>query len=282
MTQNVSSAPTSSPSPAPDFKAIKTRQQATWASGDFAIIGTTLQIVGESLCEAIDLRSGERTLDVACGNGNATLAAARRWGRVTGLDYVPELLAKAQKRATAESLDIELIVGDAEALPFEEKTFDVVLSTFGVMFAPDHPTAAAELVRVTKSGGRIGLANWTPDGFIGELLRLVGRYVPPPAGVVSPAMWGSSDHLKKIFGDAVRSLEVTQKTFNFRYHSADHFIDIFRSFYGPTHKAFGALDEPRQALLTADIEALIRRFDRGDERGLVVPATYVEVVAVRK
>jgi ubiquinone/menaquinone biosynthesis C-methylase UbiE len=265
-----------------DLGAIKARQRLTWASGDFAVVGTTLQIVGESLCEAIDLRSGERVLDVACGNGNATLAAARRWGRVTGTDYVPELLAKARKRAEAEGLEVDLVEGDAEALPFPDASFDVVLSTFGVMFAPNHIAAARELVRVCRPGGRIGLANWTPSGFIGELFGVVGRHVAPPKGVLSPSLWGKREHLAALFGDEVAKLDVKRTDFCFRYESAEHFIDIFRRFYGPTHKAFAALDADGGAALAADIEALVHRFDRGSGRGMVVPAEYVEVVATMR
>lgn len=270
------------PATAPDFAAIKTKQKATWASADFAVIGTTLQIVGETLCEAVDLRSNERVLDVACGNGNATLAAARRFARVTGTDYVPALIESAAGRARAEGLTIDFREADAEALPFEDGTFDVVLSTFGVMFAPNQPVAAGELLRVCRHGGRIGLANWTPDGFIGMLLRTVGRYAPPPAGLTSPALWGKREHLDDLFGDKVSSLEVKQREFTFRYHSSAHFIEMFRTYYGPMHKAFAALDDAGRAALTADLEALIREHDRGGESSLVVPAAYLEVVAVRR
>ncbi len=265
-----------------DLVAVKAKQQATWASGDFAIVGTTLQMVGESLCEAADVRSGERVLDVACGNGNATLAAARRFATVTGLDYVPALLEKARARATAEGLAPELVEGDAEALPFPDATFDVVLSTYGVMFAPNHAKAAAELVRVCKPGGRIALANWTPDGFIGELLRTVGRFVPPPPGLVSPAMWGRREHVSELFGDAVSSLAIESKTFPFRYRSPAHFIQIFRDYYGPTHKAFLALDEDGRMGLRGALEALIARWDRGNGRGMVAPGEYLEIVATRR
>jgi SAM-dependent methyltransferase len=269
-------------SSSPDFTAIKARQRATWASGDFAVIGTTLQIVGETLSEAVDLRAGERVLDVAGGNGNATLAAARRFARVTCTDYVPSLLEKAAARARAEGLVVEILEADAEALPFEDRSFDVVLSTFGVMFAPNHPVAASELMRVCRPGGRIGLATWTPTGFIGALLKLVGKHVPPPAGVASPALWGKREHLAELFGDGVSSLEVKHRDFNFRYESAAHFIHVFRTFYGPTHKAFLALDEAGQAALTKDLEALIAEFARGGGSSLVVPADYLEVVAVRR
>ncbi|CAN5875940.1 class I SAM-dependent methyltransferase [soil metagenome] len=264
-----------------DFAAVKARQKANWASGDFAVIGITLQIVGETLCEAVDLRAGERVLDVACGNGNAALAAARRFARVTGTDYVPALLEKAAARARADGLTVDFREADAEALPFEDGSFDVVLSTFGVMFAPNHPVAAAELRRVCRRGGRIGLATWTPTGFIGALLRLVGRHVPPPPGLLSPLLWGKREHLAELFGDGVSSLEVQHRDFNFRYASAAHFIDTFRTYYGPTHKAFAALDEAGRAALTSDLEALLREHDRGGGASLVVPADYIEVVAVR-
>ena len=265
-----------------DLSAVKARQKATWASGDFAIIGTTLQIVGETLCEAVDLRAGERVLDVACGNGNATLAAARRFAHVTGADYVPSLLDKAMARARAEGLTVDLREADAEALPFEDGRFDVVLSTYGVMFAPNQPAAAAELLRVCRRGGRIGLANWTPQGFVGALLRIVSRHVPPPAGLPSPSLWGKREHLADLFGDGVSSLEVKHRDFNFRYESATHFIDTFRRYYGPTHKAFAALDEAGQEALTRDLEALLREHDRGGGDSLVVPADYIEVVAIRR
>ncbi len=267
--------------PSINYSAIKARQQSTWASGDFAVIGTTLQIVGETLCEAVDLRAGERVLDVACGNGNATLAAARRFAQVTGADYVPELLEKARMRGRAEGLDLELIEADAESMPFAEGSFDVVLSTFGVMFAPNHTAAAAELLRVCRPGGTIGLASWTPTGFIGKLLRTVGKYVPPPAGLQSPALWGKREHVAMLFGDGVVSLEAQRREFNFRYASAGHFIEVFRRFYGPTHKAFAALDLKGQEELTRDIEQLIADHDRGGSRSMVVPAEYLEVVAVR-
>lgn len=265
-----------------DLEAVKARQQATWASGDFAVIGTTLQIVGEQLCEAVDLRAGERVLDVACGNGNATLAAARRFAHVTGIDYVPSLLDKARARAEAEGLPVDLMTADAEALPFADASFDVVLSTFGVMFTPDHARAADELVRVVRPGGRIALANWTPSGFIGELLLTVGKHVPPPAGLARPSAWGTRRHLAELLGDRVGVLEITRREFDFRYASAAHFVDVFRRYYGPTHKAFGALDATRAAALEADILALVASYDRGGGRGMVVPAEYLEVVATRR
>jgi SAM-dependent methyltransferase len=264
--------------PTPDYAAIKQRQQATWASGDFAVIGTTLQIVGEMLAEAVDIRSGERVLDVAAGNGNATLAAARRFADVTSTDYVPALLDKGRGRAEAEGLAVEFQVADAEALPFEDHRFDAVLSTFGVMFAPNQAQAAREMLRVVRPGGRIGLANWTPDGLIGRLFKVVGAHVPPPTGLSSPALWGTEAHLVSLFGPKARDLRVQRKMFPFRYRSAEHFVQVFRDLYGPTHKAFAALDAAGQASLERQILALLNEVDIGGGHGLVAPSEYAEIV----
>jgi ubiquinone/menaquinone biosynthesis C-methylase UbiE len=251
-----------------------------WASGDFAVIGTTLQIVGELLCEAIDLRSTERVLDVAAGNGNATLAAARRFATVTSTDYVPALLQRGRERAIAEGLDVTFETADAEALPYPDAGFDVTLSTFGVMFAPDHDKAASEMFRVCRPGGRIGLASWTPQGFLGDLFRTVARHVPPIPGVRSPLLWGTADHLRGLFANATTIAHST-RMFAFRYRSAEHFVDVFRTFYGPTYKAFAALDASGQAALEADMLTLLRTHHRGGASGLVVPAEYLETVIVR-
>ncbi|MCW5623713.1 MAG: class I SAM-dependent methyltransferase [Burkholderiales bacterium] len=267
-----------SPVATPDYAAIKQRQQATWASGDFAIVGTTLQIVGEMLAESTDIRAGERVLDVAAGNGNATLAAARRFAQVTSTDYVPTLLEKGRQRAEAEGLNVHFEVADAEALPYGDASFDVVLSTFGVMFAPDQARAAREMLRVVRPGGRIAMANWTPDGLIGRLFKIVGAHVPPPAGLRSPALWGTESHLAALFGPRARELRVERKLFPFRYLSVAHFMQVFRDFYGPTHKAFAALDAAGQAALAADMTALLHELDIGGGNGLVAPSEYAEVV----
>jgi len=268
--------------PAPDFSAIKAKQQATWASGDFAVIGTTLQIVGESLAEAVDVRAGERVLDVAAGNGNATLAAARRFAEVTSTDYVPQLLEKGEARAAAEGLNVTFQVADAEALPFRDASFDVVLSTFGAMFTPEHARPAQEMLRVTRNGGRIGLANWTPEGFIGELFKIVGTYLPPPAGLKSPALWGTEPHIVSLFGTQAADIRCVRKHFNFRYRSSLHWIHVFRDFYGPTHKAFAALTAPEQAALERDIKALLEKRNVAGTHSLVVPGEYLEVVVVKR
>jgi ubiquinone/menaquinone biosynthesis C-methylase UbiE len=267
---------------APDLAAVKAKQQAAWASGDFAVIGTTLQIVGEMLCEAVDVRSGHKVLDVAAGNGNATLAAARRFADVTSTDYVPALLERGRARAVAEGMQVTFREADAENLPFADESFDVVLSTFGVMFTPDQDKAASEMLRVLRVGGRIGLANWTPDGFIGALFKLIGSYLPPPAGMKSPALWGTEARLREMFGARTKSIAATRRDFMFRYRSAQHWIDIFRTYYGPTHKAFLALDADKQAGLERDLQMLLAQFDRGGKDGLVVPSTYLEVVIEKR
>jgi SAM-dependent methyltransferase len=269
------------PTVAPDFAAIKQRQQATWASGDYAVIGTTLQIVGELLAEAADVRSGERVLDVAAGNGNATLAAARRFARVTSTDYVPTLLDKGRERARAEGLSVQFEVADAEDLPFDDGSFDVVLSTFGAMFTPDHKRTAREMLRVVRSGGRIGMANWTPAGFIGQLFKLIGTHVPPPAGLKSPALWGTEVHIVELFSTSVAQVRCERRLFNFRYQSASHWIQVFRDYYGPTHKAFAALNVAGRQALEHDIIALLERMNVGGSASLVVPSEYLEVVITK-
>jgi ubiquinone/menaquinone biosynthesis C-methylase UbiE len=265
----------------PDYEAIKTRQQATWATGDFGRIGVQLQIVGESLCEAVDLRSTDRVLDVAAGNGNASLAAARRYADVTSTDYVPELLEQGRRRAEAEGLPMVTRIADAEALPFPDDSFDVVLSTYGVMFTPNQARAAAELLRVVKPGGRIGLANWTPDGLIGELFRLIGRFVPPPAGLTSPAAWGTEPRLVELFGPAAEDIRTQRKPYVFRYRSVEHWIEVFRTYYGPVNKAFAALDAAKQQELHQAIAALLGRFNRSGGEALIAPSDYLEVVITK-
>ncbi len=265
-----------------DLGVIKQRQQAIWASGNYAIVGTTLQIVGENLAEAVDLRAGEQVLDVAAGNGNATLAAARRFAHVTSTDYVPELLEKGAERARANGLEVHFQEADAEHLPFADGAFDVALSTFGVMFAPDQTRTARELTRVVRSGGRVGLANWTPEGFIGDLFRLIATYVPPPVGLQSPMRWGTEPRIVELFGPDATDIRCERRRFNFRYQSAAHWIEVFRNFYGPTHKLYAALDPDRQASLTRDLSALLERQNVGGAHSLVVPSEYLEVVITRK
>ena len=265
-----------------DLITLKRKQQTAWSSGDYAVVGTTLQIVGESLCEALDLRSVERVLDVAAGNGNASLAAARRWCDVVATDYVPSLLERARERAAAERLDIEFREADAEALPFPDESFDVVISTFGVMFAPDQERSAAEMVRVCKRGGKIGLANWTPDGFIGQLFKTIGKYLPPPPGAKSPALWGARPRLQELFETHAASVEAVQRHFVFRYRSPQHWLEVFRGFYGPVLKAFAALDAQSQTALQDDLLMLIAKFNRSSDGTMAVPSEYLEVVITRR
>jgi SAM-dependent methyltransferase len=265
----------------PAFSPLKARQQAIWASGNFAVIGSTLQIVGENLCEAMDLRGGQRVLDVAAGNGNAALAAARRFCDVTASDYVPALLEGAAARAEANGLAISCRIADAEALPFADASFDAVTSTFGAMFTPTHEKPAQEMLRVCRMGGKIGLANWTPDGFIGQLFKVIGRHLPPPPGMLSPALWGTRDHLEKIFGPQAR-VSAQERDFIMRYRSPAHWLEIFRGYYGPVLKAFESLAPEAQPALAGDILALIDRFNRADDGTLVLPATYLEVVITKR
>jgi ubiquinone/menaquinone biosynthesis C-methylase UbiE len=268
--------------PQVDLDALKTRQQAAWSSGDYAVVGTTLQIVGEELCEALDLRAGQKVLDVAAGNGNATLAAARRWCDVTSTDYVPALLERGAARAAAEGLRIEFKQADAEALPFGDGAFDVVISTFGVMFTPNQDKAAAELLRVCKPGGKIGLANWTPEGFIGQLFKTLGKHLPPPAGAKSPALWGARPRIVEMFGPHAASIQAEPRNFAFRYRSPRHWLDVFKTYYGPLLKAYAALEPAAQSALTDDLMALIGRFNRSGDHTMVVPSEYLEIAITRR
>jgi ubiquinone/menaquinone biosynthesis C-methylase UbiE len=267
--------------PVIDFTAIKNRQQAAWGSGDYAVVGTTLQIVGESLCEAVDLRSNQRVLDVAAGNGNASLAAARRFADVVSIDYVKSLLDRARARADAEALPIVFEEADAESLPYEAASFDVVLSTFGVMFTPNQQRAARELLRVCRPGGKVGLANWTPDGFIGKLFATMGKYIPPAPGMKSPSLWGRKDHLEELFGPKA-NVVAAKRHFVFRYRSATHWIEVFREFYGPVLKAFAAIDPEARAALEADLYGLLRAFNISGDDTLVVPGEYLEAVITKR
>ncbi len=266
---------------APDFAAAKVRQQVAWSTGNYAVVGTTLQIVGETLCEALDLRSGSSVLDVAAGNGNASLAAARRWCDVTSTDYVASLLESGRVRALAEGHSVRFQQADAEMLPFPDGSFDVVVSTFGVMFTPNQEQAASELLRVCKPGGKIGLANWTPESFIGQVFRTIGRYLPPAPGLKSPALWGTRARIEELFGPDAKRISTASRQFTFRYHSPVHWIDVFRSYYGPMHKTFAALDAEKQAAFTQDLIALMARDNRSGDESLVLPSEYLEVVIER-
>ena len=264
-----------------DLEAVKAVQQKIWSAGDFARIGMMTVLASENLVEAADVLPSERVLDVACGSGNTALAAARRFARVTGLDYVPALLEHGRERAKAELLDVEWIEGDAEDLPFDDRSFDLVTSTFGVMFAPDHRRAADELLRVCRPGGRIALASWTPDGSVGEMFRIILRHAPPPPGVQPPPLWGTEDHLRELFGDAISELRIERRQFTFRYPTPEFNLEYFRTWFGPTKMAFARLDPAGQEALAEDLLELSRRHNMAGDVALVTPATYLEVVATR-
>ena len=281
MASTTTARQTSTSTVSPDLSALKIRQQAAWSSGNYAVVGTTLQIVGEQLCETLDLRPGSKVLDVAAGNGMVTLAAARRWCDVTSTDYVPALLEQGRARAAAEGLAVDFMEADAEQLPFENGSFDVIVSTFGVMFTPNQPQAASELLRVCRSGGKIGLANWTPDGFIGQVFKTLGKYLPPPSGAKSPALWGTRARLDELFGNQA-TIKAEPRMFNFRYRSPDHFLDVFKTFYGPVLKAFAALDAPTRENLRNDLHALIVRMNKSGDATMVLPSEYLEVVITRR
>ena len=265
-----------------DLAAVKSRQQGAWSSGNYAIVGATLQIVGETLCETLDIRAGQKVLDVAAGNGNVSLAAARRWCDVVSTDYVPALLERGRVRAQADGLTIDFKEADAEALPFGDASFDAVVSTFGVMFTPNQDAAAAEMLRVCRPGGKIGLANWTPDGFIGQLFRTMGKHLPPPAGVKSPALWGTRARIDELFGPHASAIATETRNFVFRYRSAAHWLEVFKTYYGPTLKAFAALPAASQSALTDDLMALVGRFNRSGDGSMVVPSEYLEIVITRR
>ena len=265
--------------PSIDLAAVKQRQQQTWSTGDFSELATTNTVLGELLCEAIDIRAGQKVLDVATGSGNTAIAAARRFCDVTGIDYVPALLERARERTRAEHLQIDFQVGDAELIPCPDHSFDVVLSTFGVMFAPNQEQAAQELIRVCRSGGKIGLVNHTPEGFFGQVFKLTGQYAPPPAGLKPPVLWGTEDRLHELFGNRISSLETNRRSWTLRYRSVEHWIEYFRAWYGPTIKTFEGLDPARQAEYQQGLEALLHQYNRSGDGTLVLASEYLEVAA---
>jgi SAM-dependent methyltransferase len=265
-----------------DYAAITARQQKVWSAGDYSVVAARIQVISELLCDAADIRAGSRVLDVAGGSGNTALAAARNGARVVSLDYVPSLLERARTRAVADGLELETVEGDAQALPFPDRSFDAVISVLGAMFAPDHRRTAAEMMRVCRGGGTIALANWTPEGFIGHLFRTVGAHVPPPPGLTPPPLWGTEDHVRELLGDGVRDLRLRRREYTWRFTSPEEFVELFRDYYGPTVAAFGGLEPEGRDALAADLAALARRFDRNGGNGPVaIPAEYLEVVATR-
>jgi ubiquinone/menaquinone biosynthesis C-methylase UbiE len=266
----------------PDLEAIKERQQKAWSSGNYSKPGVTLILIAESLCEAVDLRPGWRVLDVATGNGNMALAAARRFCEVTAIDYVPALLEDGRERARAEGLEVDFREGDAESIPFPEAYFDAVLSTIGVMFAPDQEKAASELLRICEPGGKIGLASWTPEGFVGELCRTMGKHIPPPPGLKPPFLWGTEERLRELFGGGIESLQAQRRTFVFRYSSPQYYVEFMSTNFGPLLKALETLDASSREALVDDIEDLIGRYNRSGDETMVVPGDYLEMVATKK
>ncbi|CAN5666148.1 class I SAM-dependent methyltransferase [soil metagenome] len=265
-------------SPATDQSLVKERQRRAWASGDYAVFGTALTIISELLCEAADLRPGERVLDVATGSGNAALAAARRYCVVTGADYVPALLEKGRERAAVEGLPVDFREGDAEELPFPDSSFDVVLSSVGAMFAPDQEKAASELARVCRAGGRICMANWSPGSFAGELGSLFGRYSPKVPGLLPPTLWGSEERLQELLGGEAESIMTTPRTFTFRYPSVGHYLEILREYLGPTRETFRSLGQEDRESLARDVEKLVESFNRSEDKTMIAPSEYLEVI----
>jgi ubiquinone/menaquinone biosynthesis C-methylase UbiE len=268
------------PTGGPDLAAIKQRQQATWASGDYHMIGTQILLAAEQLIESLDVHSTDRVLDVATGSGNAALAAARRSCEVVGIDYVPSLLERARERAIAEGVQAQFEDGDAEAIQFGDDSFDVVTSVFGSMFAPNQESAASELARVVRPQGKIGLVTHTPEGYIGNVFKVIGKHVPPPAGLRSPIQWGTEERLRELFGDAIAELRLEKRHMTFRYRSPQTWVDYWRRYYGPTLKAFEAVGEEGRAALEADLVENIARFNRADDGTMVVPSEYLEAVIV--
>ena len=268
--------------PTVDLAAIKARQQETWSTGDFAVVAARIAFVAERLAEAADLRADWRVLDVATGSGNAAIAAARSGCEVVGVDYVPELLERGRQRAAVEGLEVTFLHGDAEELPFPDHSFDAVLSVYGSMFAPHQERAAAELLRVCRPGGTVAMANWTPDGFIGQVFKTIARHLPPPAGLKSPALWGTRERIEALFGAAAASIRAEPAHFVFRYRSPEHWLQVFRSWYGPLLKAYAALEPAAQAALTGDLLALVGRFNRAGDGTMVVPSEYLEIVVTRR
>lgn len=268
--------------PTEEMTALKNRQQQAWATGDFSVLAVKIILVSEQLCEAVDLRPGQKVLDVASGSGNTALAAARRECEVTGIDYVESLVERASLRAATERLPITFQVGDAEDLRFPDDSFDAVLSTFGAMFAPYQEKTAQEMLRVCRSGGKIGLANWTPDSFIGEMFRVTSRYVPPPPNLKPPTLWGTEERLRELFGNQIRSLNTTRRTFTFRFRSPEQWLDFHRSYFGPLMKVYELLENDKRARLSQDLLELVQRYNRSGDTSVILPSDYLEVVALKR
>jgi SAM-dependent methyltransferase len=267
---------------APDLQAVTQVQQQVWSKGDFAMVANLVYNASESLAEALEIVPDERVLDVACGSGNGAIAAARRsWGNVVGADYVPALLERGRERAAAERLDVEFVEADAQSLPFGDASFDVAMSIFGAMFAPDQPRTAAELLRVVRPGGRIGMANWTPDGSVGRMFKTISGHAAPPPGIDSPLLWGTEERLRELFGDGIAELRVERRLSRQPFRSADHYIEFFRAYFGPIQMAFERVGPAGEQALADDLRAMLEAENTAGERALVLEAEYLEVVATR-
>jgi SAM-dependent methyltransferase len=265
-----------------DLNAVKRVQQKTWSEGDFAMVASLIMLVAEELAESLEIVPGERVLDVACGSGNGAIAAARRsWGEVVGCDYVPALLERGRERAAAERLDVDFVEGDAEDLPFEDGQFDVVMSIFGAMFAPDQQKTAAELLRVCKPGGRIGMANWVPDSGVGQMFMTIAKHAPPPPGIKPPLLWGVEESLRELFGDGISELQVERRTSRQTFRSIDHWMDFFRTYFGPTKVAFERVGPDGEAALEADLRRFLEEANTAGDRALVLEPEYLRVIATR-
>lgn len=265
----------------PTLEEIKSKQQVTWSSGDYSKIAWVTNPLADILCDAVDLIPGSRVLDVATGTGHVALAAARRFCDVTAVDYVPALLEHGRRRAAAENLSVDFREGDAEALEFADGSFDYVLSTIGAMFAPNQPKTASELARACKPGGTIGMINWRPEGFLGELFRTIGKFVPPPPELKPAALWGNPDHVRSLFGDAVSSIEFTEGSIPFRWLSADHYVDFFLEHYGPTLKAFESLPEDQRQAFRDGVTNSGTSFGRTVGDALIFDAEFLIVRATK-
>lgn len=269
-------------SDAMEMQALREAGQKTWSEGDFAVVAAIVMMVSEELVEALEVVPGERVLDVACGSGNAALAAARRsWGGVTGVDFVPALLARARERAAAERLEIEFVEGDAADLPFAEAEFDVVSSVFGAMFAPDQAQAAAELLRVCKPGGRIGMANWVPDGPVSQLFAIVAKHAPPPPGFTPPVLWGTEEKVRELLGPGLTDLKMERRVSRQPFRSIDHYLEIFRSYFGPIKMAFDRVGVDGEAALEADLREQLEKCNTAGDRAFVLEPEYLQVIATR-
>lgn len=269
-------------SDAVDLEAVKQAQQKTWSEGDFAMVAGLVMMAAEELVEALEIVPDERVLDVACGSGNAALAAARRsWGNVVGVDFVPALLERGRERAAAERLDVKFVEGDAADLPFGEGEFDVVLSIFGAMFAPEQEVAAGELLRTCRPGGRIGMANWVPDGPVSSLFATIAKHAPPPPGMVPPVLWGTEDRVRELFGDGVSELRTERRVSRQAFRSVDHYLDFFRTYFGPIKMAFDRVGPDGEAALEADLREQLKAANAGGERALVLEPEYLLVTATR-